>query len=88
MEYKIDSHVKYTHTDNVERHYIRVTADVAGTGNPTPEADANWTRETKEDVLGTSTKYSPWTDNMASEWQNSGSAMDNPASGNFDKRGC
>lgn len=86
LPYKTNAFIKYTHTDNVERHYERTGADLGTGPNNNPEADAGWTRRTKEDVLGSS-KYSTWTDNLFNEWKNSGSAMD-LSGASFDKRGC
>lgn len=48
---------------------------------------ANWTSKEIKDYLGAS-EYSPWTNDKAAQFKNSGSATHNPASGSFDLPGC
>jgi len=55
--------------------------------NVSPKKSAAPPAETEEDLLG-SLNYSPLTILLDDEWKNNGSAPHNPATGNFDKRGC
>jgi len=82
-----DTTVTYPQFARVQLNDVHYVSDINNNSSTPP---TNWTVKNVRDYLGDNgiTGYTPWTDGLASEWQNSGCNPNNVAGFGFGNEGC